>query len=127
MISAREIQNIEYQRRKVRKETYKHILEIFDKKIRKSVELGASNVFLTVPPVVIGFPLYDVEQACKYIKRQLVLLGYTVTDHGPEFYVTWGKPQPIDKPIAHVSEEDFPTFINLRKVADKIQKQNPGH
>lgn len=126
MITAREIQNIEYQRKKVKKETYKHILEMFDRKIRKSVELGASQVFLTVPPVVVGFPMYDVEHACKYLKRQLVLLGYNVVDHGPEFYVTWGKAKPIEVPIVQVTDEDFPTFINLRKVADKIQKQNPG-
>ena len=126
MITAREIQNIEYQRKKVKKETYKHILEMFDKKIRKSVELGVSHVFLNVPPVVVGYPLYDVEHACRYLKRQMILLGYNVVDHGPEFYVTWGKPKPIEKEPVQVSEEDFPTFVNLRKVADKIQKQNPG-
>jgi hypothetical protein len=129
MITAREIQKIETERRKIKKETYKHILTQFDRKIRKAVELGQSNVFLQVPGFVIGFPMYDIRQASNYLKRQLEKLGYHVVQSDSEFFLTWGseavyEPPPIEQPVTE--DVDFPTFINLRKIANKIENKNPG-
>ena len=129
MIAASDIQAIENKRKKVKKETYKHILLQFDKKIRRAVNLGTSEVFLSVPSFVIGYPMYDTAHAAVYIKRQLELLGYNVTQSGTEFFLTWGKPKQVkEKPVVHevYQDEDFPTLINLRKIANKLQKNNPG-
>jgi hypothetical protein len=128
MIAARDIQAIEYKRKTVKKETYKHILSQFDKKIRRAVNLGTSEVFLSVPSFVIGYPLYDTGHAAAYIKRQLERLGYNVTQSGTEFFLTWGKPNPVPEKVTQepVHDEDFPTFVNLRKIANKLQKNNPG-
>lgn len=129
MITAREIQKIEMDRKKIKKETYKHILTQFDRKIRKAVELGQSNVFLQVPGFVIGFPMYDIRQACAYLKRQLEKLGYHVVQSDSEFFLTWGtepvyEPPPVEQYA--MEEVEFPTFVNLRKIASKIENKNPG-
>ncbi|NBS68521.1 hypothetical protein EBT31_06355 [bacterium] len=129
MITAREIQTIESQRRKIKKETYKQILSQFDRKIRKAVTLGQSSVFLQVPGFVIGYPMYDVLQAASYLKRQLQRLGYNVVQSGSEFFLTWGgeaPPEPMPEPPRYEEAIEFPSFINLRKVASKIENKNPG-
>jgi hypothetical protein len=130
MITAHDIQRIESQRRQIKKETYKQILSQFDRKIRKAVALGQSSVFLQVPGFVIGFPMYDLGQAAVYLRRQLERLGYHVVQSGIEFFLTWsGQPPPEPMPEPPRYEEDqieFPSFVNLRKIASKIAQKNPG-
>ena len=124
MISAKEIQQIEAHRRNLKKETYKHILEQFDKKIRTAVGLGFSHVNLEIPAFVWGFPVYNISAAAVYLKRQLEKLGYTVTQDGHLFKLTWGRSQLIQQEAYDIDEEDLPSLINLRKIAKKITQQD---
>jgi len=124
MISVRDIQKIESERRNARKETYREILKQFDKKIRYSVEVGDRQVFLSTPNMLLGFPLYDVGSATVYLARQLRHLGYQVQElGGPSLYVTWdvrgsGHPEPE---IYDDGGVDIPSLINLKKVASRIR------
>jgi Family of unknown function (DUF5759) len=125
MLRVQEIQKIETERKNVRKQTYKHILGTFDKKIRSCVSLGLSHALLEVPPFVIGFPFFDQDAATVYLKRQLENLGYNVNRTGYALVVSWSKapsevqPKPDPEP-----EEDLPSLMNLRKIASKIIQQN---
>ena len=47
------------------------------RKIRVAIERGQTQIVLEVPEFVPGLPLYDRQQATKYLARQLELLGYT--------------------------------------------------
>ncbi len=78
MINVSEINNIESNRKKNKKELYKKIYEQFSRKIRCTVELGGKYVFLRVPSVVFGFPTFDRSHACVYLRRQLELAGFNV-------------------------------------------------
>ena len=123
MISVRDIQKIESERRNARKETYREILKQFDKKIRYAVEVGDRQVFLSTPNMLLGFPLYDVSSATSYLARQLRHLGYQVQElGGPSLYVTWdvrgGHPEPE---IYDDGGVDIPSLINLKKVASRIR------
>jgi hypothetical protein len=120
MLSVKDIQKIENKRKLARKELYKNILETFSSKIRNIVERGQTQIFLTIPAFVIGFPIFDRRQARDYISRQLTNLGYMVTPYGEtELYVTWNKPK-----SAQEQETDLlPVFANLHKVADSYRNK----
>jgi hypothetical protein len=123
MISVKDIQKIESEKRRVRKETYSEILKQFDKKIRYAVEVGDRQVFLSTPQMIFGYPMYDVESATAYLARQLRNLGYIVRHiDGSNMYVTWDvKSQ--EPTYEQVPEEiaELPALINLKKVASKIR------
>lgn len=107
------------QKTAVKKELYKTILSSFSKKIKAAVEMGNQQVFLTVPTFVFGYPVFDTSAATVYLMRQLTRLGYTVTRYGDtEIYVTWKKEAVQEE----VEAEDLPVFVNLRKAADNIRK-----
>jgi len=124
MITAKDIQQIEAHRRNLRKDTYKHILETFDKKIRSAVAMGFPQVFLEIPTFVWGFPMYNLESAAAYLKRQLEKLGYTVVRTDNAFRVTWGRAQLVQPEENPDDEVDLPSLINLRKIASKIIQQD---
>jgi len=128
MISAQEIQQIEAHRRNLKKETYKHILEMFDKKIRTSVSLGLPHAILEIPEFVWGFPVYNISSASVYLKRQLEKLGYNVEQSEYSFKVTWGRSQLVHQETHEGDDDDLPSLVNLRKIATKIiqQKRNAG-
>ena len=123
MISVKDIQKIESEKRRVRKETYSEILKQFDKKIRYAVEVGDRQVFLSTPEMIFGFPMYDVESASAYLARQLRNLGYIVRMiDARNMYVTWdvkSKDQVCEESAEDVAE--LPALINLKKVASKIR------
>jgi hypothetical protein len=123
MITAQEIQQVEAQRRSVKKETYKHIMEQFDKKIRKAVRIGEKSATLEVPGFVWGFPLYDVISAAAYLERQLTNLGYNVKRSETILIVTWGKGGIKAEAVENL-ERDLPSLVNLRKIAGKISQQD---
>lgn len=123
MISVSDIHKIESRRNRLLKETYKHILELFDKRIRHAVSQNQKFVRLEVPSFVWGFPLYDHEKATLYLIRQLQILGYTVQRTGYTLELTWTKGQTEDTEDAQFPDEpdhDLPSLINLRKTASKI-------
>ena len=124
MLRAQEIQQIETQRRNIKKETYKHILETFDKKIRSCVSLGISHVLLEVPPFVIGFPFFEQEAATIYLKRQLENLGYKVNRTEYALVVSWSKAPMVSSKTVPEPDEDLPSLMNLRKIASKIIQQD---
>lgn len=137
MIRASDLRNNDKERRSIKKDTYKQILETFMRKIKTASDLGDKLVFLTVPPVIFGYPLYPVEEARTYIGRQLNLLGYMVSYvSASEMCVTWGKPE-IKKPTerrVHRREPppreddltDFSSLMNLKKTAERYKKKNSG-
>ena len=128
MISVKDIQKIESERRSARKETYREILKQFDKKIRYAVEVGDRQVFLSPPNMLLGYPLYDVNSATVYLARQLRHLGYQVQElGGPNLYVTWEVRGTADQEV-HLFDDggDIPSLINLKKVASRIRGEN-GH
>ena len=122
MLSIKDIQKIQSEKDRVRKETFREILKQFDKKIRYAVEVGDPQVFLSVPALVIGYPMYDIYSATSYMARQLRLLGYTVQElGGPNLYVTWVLRKTKSDEIPQEDPGMLPTLVNLKKVACEIR------
>jgi hypothetical protein len=132
MISASEIASREHARRNLRKETYKTILEQFSRKIKAASERRESSVTLVVPPFVIGFPMYPFDEALVYLRRQLVISGYSVSQglEPGQFIVNWQKarPKPAPREVPGVStapgdtaDDFFASLANLQKTAQQIR------
>lgn len=122
MINVSEINNIESNRKKNKKELYKKIYEQFSRKIRCTVELGGKYVFLRVPSVVFGFPTFDRSHACVYLRRQLELAGFNVQIMSEiDLCITWSSPQREKTSAAPNDDGDIPSFINLKKMANKYR------
>tara|TARA_B100001758_G_C18398952_1_gene607738 strand:+ start:185 stop:562 length:378 start_codon:yes stop_codon:yes gene_type:complete len=123
MISINDIIQIDDKRKKIKKEIYTKIYEQFTSKIKQCVELGHKQVFLTVPVVLIGYPVFDRSAAARYVARQFQLGGFTVQIVSEfDIYVSWVVPK--KKKEREESEEDvaFPDLMNLKKMANKYRR-----
>ena len=123
MININDIIEIDDKKKRIKKEIYKKIYDQFSSKIKQCVELGHRQVFLTVPVILIGYPVFDRNAAARYIARQFELGGFItqiVGDH--ELYVSWNV-QRKKKEQDHDDEEDveFPNLMNLKKMANKYR------
>ena len=85
----------EIKRKKEIKHTgaFMQILDICYTKIRNVAEHGGMSLYHKVPPVVIGFPLYDYKTCMDYIIKQLRKSGLYVA-RLPEpnhnyIYISW--------------------------------------
>ena len=132
MISAGDIAERERARNSIRKNTYKHILEQFSRKVQAAAERRERSATLQVPPMVLGFPMYPYDEALWYLRRQLVLSGYQV-EQGPEpgqYIVRWDravKTAPAREkrlevePMAEPGDDLFSGLANMQKVAAKLR------
>ena len=123
MISINDIIQIDDKRKKIKKEIYTKIYEQFASKIKQCVELGHKQVFLTVPVVLIGYPVFDRSAAARYVARQFQLGGFTVQIVSEfDIYVSWVVPK--KKKEREESEDDvaFPDLMNLKKMANKYRR-----
>ena len=122
MITLEKIKQIEDRRRKVRKEIYKKIFEQFCRKIQHAVAASQRNVILQIPLFLIGYPTYNIEKASVYLKRQLLLGGFTVQniDH-MHFCVSWKASRPATQETVFEGEESLPSLINLKKAANRYR------
>jgi hypothetical protein len=129
MISVEEILSLEKKRKIIKKEIYTKIYEDISRKIRSAVSIGHKQIIVRVPSYLFGYPTYDHSKASIYMKRQLEHSGFFVTVLSPgELYISWKREEkkqtPLPKYEQHAEEdEDFPTFVNLKKIANKLRKQ----
>lgn len=123
MISVEDVTKIDERRKQIRKEIYTKIYEQFSSKIKQSVELGHKQLFMTVPPFLIGYPVFDRSAAARYIARQFSLGGFTVkllSDH--DIYVSWVVPKKKKEKKEREDDVDFPNLVNLKKIANKYRR-----
>ncbi len=131
MITRDMIDKMDADKRRIKKEIYTKIHEQFCRKIQSVAVVGHKQVFLTVPPFVMGFPTYNVTQAAGYLKRQLQNGGFDVSfAHPASLMVSW-----FPKAKKHLEEEaqhfhvqpppeedaSLPSLVNLRKAANKYR------
>jgi len=128
MINVRKIKEMEEAKKKIRKEIYKKIFEQFGRRIQVAVDARQKQTFLEVPSFLIGYPVYDVDTAVRYLKRQLLLSGFQVVHVPPTvFNVSWytekekrEEPPPrYDPTPPSFSDDQFPSLINLKKAAKR--------
>jgi hypothetical protein len=124
MININDIIEIDDKKKRIKKEIYKKIYDQFSSKIKQCVELGHKQVFLTVPVILIGYPVFDRSAAARYIARQFELGGFVVQlmgDH--DVYVSWNVSKKKKEREIEEDEDDveFPNLMNLKKMANKYR------
>jgi len=123
MISINDIIQIDDKRKKIKKEIYKKIYDQFASKIKQCVELGHKQVFLTVPVILIGYPVFDRSAAARYVARQFQLGGFTVQIVSEfDIYVSWVVPKKKKEREETEEEVTFPDLMNLKKMANKYRR-----
>jgi len=129
MIHIKEIHDIENRRHLMKKELYKKIYEDLVRRIRNAVTFGQKQILLHVPSYMFGYPTYDLLKVTQYMKRQLEHAGFTIYGITPgELYVSWIRekksvPSVPPRGVPPPDEDEFPTFVNLKKIANKLRKQ----
>jgi hypothetical protein len=122
MLSIADVSKIDDRRKQIRKEIYTKIYDQFVSKIKQTGELGCKQIFLSVPSFVVGYPTFDRNQAAKYIARQFLRGGFSVQMITPvELYVTWYTPRKKRERREEEEEVEFPTLMNLKKMANKYR------
>lgn len=123
MININDIIEIDDKKKRIKKEIYKKIYDQFSSKIKQCVELGHKQVFLTVPVILIGYPVFDRSAAARYIARQFELGGFVVQlvgDH--DVYVSWNvSKKKKERETEDEDDVEFPNLMNLKKMANKYR------
>lgn len=126
MLSVKDLNERNKNRRNMKKELYKRILVQLCRKIDMNHTLGNSECMLRVPEFIFGYPAFDTSHVTLYMYRQLVHLGYrtSILDSVRGLiYVAWGK-QPEKKKLQQPQEDDeLPSLANLKKAADSLRKK----
>jgi hypothetical protein len=122
MININDIIEIDDKKKKIKKEMYMKIYEQFSSKIKQCVELGHKQVFLTVPVILIGYPVFDRNAAARYLTRQFELGGFIVqlvADY--DIYVSWNISKKKREREVENEDIEFPNLMNLKKMANKYR------
>lgn len=124
MISINDVTKIDEKRKQIKKEIYKKIYEQFSRKIKKAVEFGNKQIFLTIPTFLVGYPVFDRSAAAHYVARQFKHGGFNVNVVGEyEIYVNWIVDKKKDlRNTEHTDETQFPDLMNLKKIANKYRR-----
>jgi len=124
MISINDVTKIDEKRKQIKKEIYKKIYEQFSRKIKKAVEFGNKQIFLTIPTFLVGYPVLDRSAAAHYVARQFKHGGFNVNVVGEyEIYVNWIVDKKKDsRNTEHTDETQFPDLMNLKKIANKYRR-----
>lgn len=72
---------------------YNHIHNIINIKIKEIAEHGGMSFYYKVPPIIIGYPLYNYDNCMNHLIQQLKLSGlYSVRLEPPNsniLYISW--------------------------------------
>jgi len=122
MININDIIENDEKKKRIKKEIYTKIYDQFSSKIKQCVELGHKQVFLTVPVILIGYPVFDRNAAARYLTRQFELGGFIVqlvADY--DIYVSWNISKKKREREVENEDIEFPNLMNLKKMANKYR------
>jgi len=92
-ISIAELYNIKKKKENKNSMVFNHILDNCNKKIKHIAEHGGLNLYYKIPPIIIGFPLYNHITCIEYIINELKLSGlYVIQLPNPNnnyIYISW--------------------------------------
>lgn len=123
MFSIRDVAKLRERKESIKKETFRVLLNKCTNRIKDRATQGADEMFIDIPPIVVGYPPYDIVFATKYIARQISRLGFMVTIPFPgRLYVSWKK-IPKDRPQYIESEPDFKALTVIKETASKLKRK----
>lgn len=89
-LSVKDIIKVMNKKTERRKECFDKILDMCQKKIRKSVQLNMVQCFFEVPEFVLGFPLYNINECIVHVLTKLQDNGFVVRYLFPRIiFISW--------------------------------------
>lgn len=92
MNDAMRIQKAMEIKRKKKNATFEVITENCCRAIRRCADAGRTSVCYPIPPILHGYPLYDIQTCVEYVVRRLQSMGYNtrIIGDGTTMDVSWG-------------------------------------
>ncbi len=92
-LSIHELYSVQKKKKESRTVYFDHIIELIHRRIRKISSLGGMNTFYEIPGLLMGFPLYDLNECTSYIVNALRKNGFLVQllppPHKYVIYISW--------------------------------------
>lgn len=99
-ISLYELYNIKKNKDKNKHISFDKILEKCHTKIKNVANAGGMNIFFEIPYVVIGLPLYNINECIEYITKSLKKNGFLIQNlahpNNNYIYISW-KPTDVNQ------------------------------
>jgi len=93
MINIHELYEIKKKKELRHLNAFKHILNICNRKIKEVAEHGGMSLYYNIPPVIIGYPLYEHKTCIEYIMKELKKTGLYIALLPPPnssyIYISW--------------------------------------
>lgn len=123
MLSVEDVHGVRARRAGVNHETYKQLYESVCERIRYHAEFDqdCSSLWYTVPPFVVGRPLYDREHALRYVFDKLTYHGFRVTRQNHSLFIDW-TPQPTRR---RRRQRPVPKIPKPQKPQPPLQQPQP--
>lgn len=94
-INLKELYSMQDQKKKNRTVCFDHIIELCHRRIRTVCSYGGQNTFYEIPGILIGYPLYNIQDCIEYIIKTLRANGFLVQKLPPPnlfvIYISWDK------------------------------------
>ena len=91
MINIDKIIDVNKEKKRIRTNTFKQILQMFYNKIELVSQTGITECWFEVPKFLLGHPSYDVSECCIYLEKKLKKKNFTETKYFKPniLYVNW--------------------------------------
>lgn len=92
-INLHELMRIKRERDLRNLKVFNHILELCHRKIKHIAEHGGMSLYYNIPPIIIGYPLYDHKNCIEYISKELrksgLFIGTLPPPNNSYIYISW--------------------------------------
>lgn len=91
MINIDKIIDVNKEKKKIKNNTFKQVLQMFYNKIELVAQTGTTDCWFEVPNFLLGHPSYDVKECCLYIEKKIKKKKFTETKYFEPniLYVDW--------------------------------------
>jgi hypothetical protein len=90
MVKAKDLIKSQEEKKKIKEKTFKKILERIEKKISIASNSDFYYTYYEIPELILGLPLYSVQDCIKYVKKKLEKNGFKVLFSEPNILlISW--------------------------------------
>ena len=116
MISLEDISEINRSKEKVKNITFSKILDRCNSRIYQKVLMNETQTFISVPPFIVGEPLYDLKELIVFIYKSFKKRGYWVKYIGQnQLYISWKREK---KKITAPPENSLEDLVKKYSLSD---------